>query len=633
MKIGCKGVSYMKKSVKVILVLVMTIFSLLACFLALKIPNMENVVSGSHLSRVILNFFNSLPSLDISHFFVFVFIFYFFYQFYFKGEKIKKSIVLLSLFFSSCLILGYSLHQTNSLDLVFHGEIQLIKSLIKWIGYYFIIYILIKKLFDGIAYLGQKEEFKDNKYLDFIFNRHPNLCITLILLVIWLPIIILFFPGVFSYDGFTQLKQIFGEYQAFHINVINPDVALNNHHPVFSTLLIGLFYRIGEWLHFVDLGIYLYVLVQLASLIYVLLYSFKLMRKMKIANVIQLVVLLVYLFCPLFLIFALNVLKDVNFSILMFYYILLLIEILIDKEVLKKKSYLLKLIVVIFLITMFRNNGIYTILLSFPFLMIFFKEYRKRILVCLVIPIALYMIVNKMVYPMLQISKGSIKEMLSIPFQQTARTLYEGKKYESKDLEIIDQILDVDVISKKYNPTLSDPVKNTFNKESSTSMLLDYFKVWFKYLWKYPDTYVEATLNNCFAYLYPNKMNIVGYFKYPDNYWEREDRANMEHVNDFQKQRNIMEDASRLLLKAPATGTLLSAGFASWMLLTFGLYTLYSRDKRFIIVYFALLSILLVCIAAPYFAIRYMLSIVYSLPILMILSIYLARNNKKEKEI
>lgn len=622
----------MKKSTRVLLILLMTIFSVLACYLSLNIPNMGSSVSGSHLSRIILNFSNSLPSLDISHFFVFIFIFYFFYQFYFKGEKVKKSIVILSLFFSSCLVLGYSFHHTNSLDLITQGEIQIIKSIIKIIGYYFMIYILIKKLFDGIVYLGSKEEFKENKYLNFIFNKHPNLCITAILLVVWLPIIILFFPGIFSYDGFTQLKQIFGEYQAFHINIINPDVALNNHHPVFSTLLIGLFYKIGEWIHNVDIGIYLYVLVQLASLMYVLLYSFKLMRKMKISNMIQCVVLLVYLFCPLFLIFALNVLKDVNFSILMFYYILLLIEILIDKQVLKKKSYLLKLVIIMFLITMFRNNGIYTILLSFPFLMIFFKEYRKRILVCLVIPIALYMIVNNVIYPMLQISKGSIKEMLSIPFQQTARTLYEGKEYEQQDLEIINQILDVEVISKKYNPVLSDPVKNTFNKNSDTTMLLDYFKVWFKYLWKYPGTYVEATMNNCFAYLYPNKMNLVGYFKYPDNYWEREERTNMQHVNDFQKQRDVMEDASRLLLKAPMTGTLLSAGFSSWLLLTLALFTLYSKDKRFIIIYFALISILLVCIAAPYFAIRYMLSIVYSLPILVVLSIYLSRKDKEIKE-
>lgn len=348
------------------------------------------------------------------------------------------------------------------------------------------------------------------------------------------------------------------------------------------------------------------------------------MTKMKIPNILKLIALIFYAICPLYLIFSLNVLKDVLFAIFMFYYILLLLEILIDKNVLTKKIYLIKIILTMFLVMMLRNNGVYIILLSFPFLLIVIKEYRKRILICLLIPLIIYIVVNKIVYPILQISPGSIKEMLSIPFQQTARTLNEGKEYEKEDLEIINQVLDVEEIKQNYNPILSDPVKNTFNKDANTQQLLNYFGVWFKYLIKYPTTYIEATLNNSYAYFYPNKSNLVGYFKSPDEFIE-ENPLSMKHLEDFQNVRNVLEEFYRIILKAPILGTLISGGFYNWMLLILALYTLLSKNKKFIIVYVALISILLVCIASPYFAIRYMLSIAYCFPILIMLSIYILK--------
>ena len=617
----------MKKSTRNVLIIIMAFISVVALFISMDKVNMENVSTNSHAARIIINFYKSLPNLNISHFFIFIFMLYFYLKNYFDGKKIKKTIVFLAIFFSLCLIFGYSFYRTNSWDLVFEGEIQLIKSLIKGIGYYFIIYILIKKLYDFLEYVSIKE-YRDNKYLSFIFEKHPKICITCILLIVWLPIIIIFFPGVIAPDGGTQIRQLLGEYQSVHVILINPEVTINNHHPILSTLIIGLFINIGKLINNVDLGIYLYVLVQLAFLIYVILYSFKIMDKMKIPNSLKIIALIFYAICPFYLIFSLNVLKDVLFAIALFYYILLLIEVLIDKEILKKNYYLIKLMITMFLVMMLRNNGVYTILLSFTFLLIVIKEYRKRILIALLVPLILYIGINKILYPILQIAPGSIKEMLSIPFQQTARTLNEGKEYEEEDLRIINEVLDVEAIKEKYNPILSDPVKNTFNKNASTKQLLNYFGVWFKYLLKYPTTYIEATLNNCYAYLYPNKSNLIGYFKTQEEFVQ-ENPLEMNYLSNFQNIRNILEEGSKTVMKAPITGTIVSPGFCNWILLILALYTLLPKNKKYIIVYAALISILFVCIASPYFAMRYMLSTAYCLPILFMLSIYIAKENKQ----
>ena len=219
---------------------------------------------------------------------------------------------------------------------------------------------------------------------------------------------------------------------------------------------------------------------------------------------------------------------------------------IIDRKVLEKKSYLIKFSIIIFLVIMFRHNGIYSIVLSIPFLVIYLKKYRKALLICAVIPITIYFILSKIVYPILDIAPGSLAEMLSIPFQQTARSLHEKEVYEEADIEKINKVLDVDVISKRYNPLLSDNVKGTFNRNCTTKELIDYFKVWGKYLFKYPLTYIEATLNNIYDFVYPESYAGVGYFEMPSNFKEVKD-LNWKNVETFQESR----DDLKLLDKSP----------------------------------------------------------------------------------
>lgn len=626
----------MKKQYRIILIFSMSFLSLLAIFMIQDISNIKDV-TGSDLVKLMYNLARSFPALNITHLFTFVFIYHFYNQYYFKGEKIKKSMVFLSVFFAMALVFGYSFSKVNSTSLIFSDGVQIFKSIIKLLGYYFIIYILIKKLLDYIKLIAQKDKVAKNKYLNFIFDKHPNICITAILIIVWLPIIIIQFPGVIGWDAVTQINQLLGKYQGVHINIINPSVALNNHHPILTTLIYGMFINIGKFLNSVDVGIFLYMLAQLAFMIYTIIYSFRIMNKMQVSNKIKLVALIFYALCPIFCVTSTNILKDMLFSIFMFYYVLIIIEILLDKDILKKKIYLLKLPIILLFIILIRNNGLYTILLSFPILFFIVKTYRKRLIVILVIPLTIYILLNKLVYPIFEISPGSIKEALSIPFQQTARTLSEGKEYSKKDLERINKILNVETIKDKYNPVLSDPVKNTFNKKYETNELVDYFKVWIKYFFKYPGTYIEGALNTTYGYWYPNKKDRVGEFRIRDDF-KQENPYNMKCLETFQNNRYDLEAFFNVLeTQVPLIGTLLSAGFYTWMLLILSLYILLSKDKKYIIANIALISIVLVCLASPYFAIRYMLCVVYCLPILLCNCIYVYKNkenndNKENKE-
>lgn len=72
----------------------------------------------------------------------------------------------------------------------------------------------------------------------------------------------------------------------------------------------------------------------------------------------------------------------------------------------------------------------------------------------------MYLGYNKVLLPSLEIANTSVREMLSVPFQQTARyAKYYGDEISEEDKEIIDKVLGYDDLGERYEPDLSDKVK------------------------------------------------------------------------------------------------------------------------------------------------------------------------------
>ena len=67
----------------------------------------------------------------------------------------------------------------------------------------------------------------------------------IIFLICWIPYFIVYWPGVLTPDANESFVQFFGDAQFSWtiktIKLIDPQVILNNHQPVFYTLFIGLF--------------------------------------------------------------------------------------------------------------------------------------------------------------------------------------------------------------------------------------------------------------------------------------------------------------------------------------------------------------------------------------------------------
>lgn len=105
---------------------------------------------------------------------------------------------------------------------------------------------------------------------------------------------------------------------------------------------------------------------------------------------------------------------------------------------------------------------------------------------------------------------GSVREVLSVPFQQTARFMkLRSDEVSKEEFEIINQVLPASKLGRRYNPDNADYIKDKFKVESTKKDLIEYFKVWLAMGFRHPRIYIDATLANTYGYFYPFEVHNV----------------------------------------------------------------------------------------------------------------------------
>lgn len=525
-------------------------------------------------------------------------------------KKRKNVIVmLLSILLSIFLIVGNSFKKKGSFEFITN---HLIIHTVTFLILIFIFYKVISFLFKKLDNIKWKERQEFNKIIK-IFNKHPFLFCFIIILICWLPYIISFYPVILSPDPSYQIMQFFhidNKYSTYSI-LLDPSVIITNHHPVIHTLLLGSMVKIGTLLGSVNIGLFLYSIIQILILSSTLSYTIVFLKNIKIPKKYLLLCLIIYALTPVFPFYSMSAVKDVIFGSLIILYIISIYQFMNKKEITFKD--MLKELLLMILIILFRNNGFHVILLSFPFLL-FYKN-KKQILMIFLLMLTFNITYNKVILPYFKITPSSIREVLSIPFQQTARYANEyDSELSEKDKKIIDQILEYDTLATRYNPELADPVKNKFNRYYKSEDLKEYFKVWKKGLFKHPITYIEATVHNTYGYFYPFKTNWYFYHKYDTRIVKK---GFDYHYNSLSSERNFLTIIATIFPYIPVIGFLVNIGFNSWILMFMACYLIYQKKYKSLVVLLPSFVLLLVCVASPantYF--RYALPNIFAMPLL-----------------
>lgn len=536
----------------------------------------------------------------------------------FKDIKKKKAYNILGLIFALLLTYGFSYSITGDSSLVASNIVLILLSVVKIIVYYCFLSTLINVIALKIKEidLTKIKESKTLKKFKNYYELHPYKTTILVLLIAWLPYIISFYPIILSPDPSNQIKQYFGM-ETHYINgvkLIDENVVITNHHPVFHTFILGGCAKIGESIGSINFGLFLFSSFQIFVLISAFTYSLIYLKKLKIPFVYRFLILVMYSIIPVFPLYAMSPVKDVLFGAMLIFFIIEMHK-LITSNYTKKEYFILGLLMLFMMLV--RNNGVYILLFTVIGLIIMLKEKRFALIVTILCTLFAYEAHNKILLPTMHITPGSIREMFSVPFQQTARYVkYHKEDLSENDIKVIDKVLGYETLGERYKSNIVDPVKNEFNPEATNNDLIAYFKVWFLQFFKHPITYVNATINTVYGYFYPNTSNWYVYHNYDTRLTNA--GLNYHYIKVLNIPRQILSGYGLAYPYIPLFGAQVNIGFNVWIYMFLFVFLIVEHKKKFIILLMPAFVLLLTCVVGPvntYF--RYMVPIVFSLPLII----------------
>lgn len=489
--------------------------------------------------------------------------------------------------------------------------------LINLVGYYIISMIIMNIVF----YIFENFKNIKDKTLNIIKIKNPRinnmlsnakiqfiLCVILIF-ISWIPYFLRYYPGIVTPDSYSQIGMAIGNNK------------LSNHHPITHTGIIAIFINIGvNIFNNINTGIALYSLASMAIMAILGSCVLKYLRDKGLPRLIRAIVLLYYMLYPINAMYSITMWKDIFFSGMIPLLVIMYRELIFNtEEFFKKKRNILAFIIISLLTILLKHNGLYAIILSVPFILIFLKKYWKKTVPLFLSIIVLYVCSNILIYDVLKVEKGSVAEMLSIPTQQIARVeKYYREELEEETLKTINNFFNKENIGDYYNPILSDPVKFKLNNEYFNNNKLEFIQLWLKLLMKYPKDYIESFISNSYGYYYVEaRSNAVSRVTMddPNNIMgiEQQPKINgklVEIIDSTIDQRDI-----------PLLSMCFSVGAAFWLIIICLAYKINIKEYKNILIYLPIFILWLTMVASPVFC-----EFRYAYPIFTTLPLYISLN-------
>ena len=296
-----------------------------------------------------------------------------------------------------------------------------------------------------------------------------------IIFLCWLPVLLAYYPGLFTYDVSYQYQQF-----------VNWNI--NTHHPILHTLMVGSFCKLGEILfQFPVKGLLLYTLLQMALLSLSMgsaiasLYRHGLKTKFCVA------LLLVFGLLPFHSLLAISTTKDTLFAGFTLYATVLLLDVTYDPQCTVNRWWQVRFLLTLALCGLFRNNGfIFVGGVVIVGLVVWLKKrkYGKNLMALGLLGLVLTFGVNAGLKLAVNAQDGSMNEVMSVPVQ----TL--GRVYQYSDDRAKDRILAFIPDAERYSNTISDPLKATLKITPET--IPAFVQLWLEVGIRHPIIYLDA---------------------------------------------------------------------------------------------------------------------------------------------
>lgn len=594
----------------------------------------------------------------------------FLFLFGFKKQpmRIHWPVVVLSLFFGFAMVFGWVLDNGFDIGVLFRGHAQIMKAAAAFVAWSAIAYAAMTLVFtvldktldgEGTPWLSARESPGKTgglgiRFLDML-DRNPFALPFAVLVVCWSPVVIGTAPGLFMGDTYTQICMWYGlpHDRLAGAVPLDPAVTWTTHHPVLHTALVGMCVQFGQTVFGnVNVGVAMYALFQVVIDIACIAYAFRVAHQLGVSSLARLVALLFFTFVPWFPTYGVLLTKDTLFAdallLLCLQFVLAFQECAASATGQISARRLALIVVFGILAALLRNGAILfaaTGCIAFAVLCMVKGAARRRIVGCTVGMILVVAVFNSLVVPAMGIAPGSKVEVLSIPFQQTARYISEHPR-DVSDAEkaAIDAILGYEGLAGRYDPLRSDNVKDyaaPICRDATSADWKAYFDAWANMGMRHPGCYIEATLQNYYGYFYiSHHKNQLYRIAWSD---KKMRLTNKETGFDFHRFDGGIAGAvadldsayAYVFKRVPIISLALNSAFWCWMLLLVSAYAIRRRWKYAVPILSMLWLIMLVffvgpCNGANYN--RYVYPLAFVLPILiMVFPTWCMRHEKSGK--
>ena len=434
-----------------------------------------------------------------------------------------------------------------------------------------------------------------------------------LIFVLWIPILLACYPGIFSYDAQFQSNQIIG------------NIPLNAHHPVIHTLLLGGCLALGESLfHSYNTGMLFYSLIQISVLSASMAYVLSFMKKRNTAPKYVILCFLFFSLMPFNSILSVCATKDTIFSALFLVYITFWIRLASEHESFFASRFELCFFTLSsFLLMTLRKNMLYVILFCVPFLFFIYRKYWKKLLWIILLPLLLIRLVEGPIYDILQIKSGDSREAYSVIIQQFG-SVYPLTEPGSEEQELLLDLMDEEDWL-RYEPRRADALKDHFHTTVFEDNLTDYLSLWLELGIAHPSQYINAFLNTTFGLWYPNDIlpDTATYRKYIEVYCN----GAVTFDSKFPLLLKVIEHIGMesIYQYVPGISILFSPGFYLWILMFGAAIGFYSKKYKNLIPFIPLLGLFCTLLLGPVAILRYMYPLLLSAPLISSLLLYSAK--------
>lgn len=335
-----------------------------------------------------------------------------------------------------------------------------------------------------------------------------------VILMCWIPWIVVCWPGSLRDDTIAQLMQSSGHHEYF------------TQHPLFDTLVFGLFWNIGESLGHMIYGLAIYTVVQAVLFAAGLAFLFCYVRK---CGVPRLYMWLGMLFA------ATNYLvvgavptmgKDSFHTIFFIPAAVIFVETCLTKgAVLRRMPVMVTFVVLLALCIASKRTALVIVVLALALLLIAAKENRRNVLAVLISSVVLVQFVwnpiSVVVTHAAPFSNRETAAYITQPIGRVASQRPDGITAEER--QQLSGFMDVDEAGKLYVPYRSDETVWTYNEQATTADKVNAIKAWAAIGMRNPDEYAKAYsalmlnwANMDFSFTYPTDADYVftdGYMK------------------------------------------------------------------------------------------------------------------------